>query len=377
MFTESFMNDKINILVVDDEPVVRQLLEAILVPEGYQLFFGVDGDEALKKAAEIFPDIILLDVMMPKMDGFEVCKQIRQLNATAHIPIFLITALDDRDSRIRGIAAGADDYISKPFDRIEILAKIRNKANQISIRGRHARVIPADQPEKSRHSYNELLVESLIWTLNPDIPDSEVFQSHRSKILTESRNLIMTRPDQGGQFYCLISNRLMMNDSVIVNSIYKQLLINNLNENISAREPDLLFETVGKQISQLSDELNIAALKNADFSVVAIYHDTYSGEITISGIHQQIFVCQSPSSKDNTQSGLYQVFPLQDKSKLSFKTPGVVFLFSPEILKEIRHQEIITFLNTHYTNASATDFSGRIKEYFNKFEDFIVMRLKY
>src|SRR5512147_618315 len=119
------MDQKPVILIVDDEPIGRQLLEAILFSEGYKLLFAEDGEMALEKVIENKPTVVLCDVMMPKMDGFEVCRRIRKDESIAHIPIFLITALDDRDSRIKGIDAGADDYISKPLDRIEILAKVR------------------------------------------------------------------------------------------------------------------------------------------------------------------------------------------------------------------------------------------------------------
>jgi two-component system cell cycle response regulator len=113
------------ILVVDDEAGARDTLEALLFREGYNLAFTSSGPEALKRAAELTPDVILLDVMMPGMDGFEVCWRLRADPLLAQVPILLITALDDRDSRLRGIEAGADDFVSKPFDRGELRARVR------------------------------------------------------------------------------------------------------------------------------------------------------------------------------------------------------------------------------------------------------------
>lgn len=120
------MSSGSKVLIVDDETIGRQLLEAVLFSEGFELEFAADGQEAYDKAKQLVPDLILMDVMMPHMDGFEVCKKIREDESLQKVPIVLITALDDRDSRLRGLDAGADDYISKPFDRIEVLAKVRN-----------------------------------------------------------------------------------------------------------------------------------------------------------------------------------------------------------------------------------------------------------
>jgi CheY-like chemotaxis protein len=120
------MSRSSKILVVDDESVGRQLLEAILYPEHFDLYYAESGTEAIDKALEIRPDLILMDVMMPEMDGFQVCRKLRKHEILGNVPIILITALDDRDSMIKGLDSGADDYISKPFDRIEVLAKVKN-----------------------------------------------------------------------------------------------------------------------------------------------------------------------------------------------------------------------------------------------------------
>src|SRR5690349_1524014 len=119
------MTKTTTILIVDDEPSGRETLAALLHTQGYNLAFAADGRGALTQAAALNPDLILLDVMMPEMDGFEVCRQLRGTPGLAEVPIMLITALDDRDSRLLGIEAGADDFISKPFDRVELRSRIR------------------------------------------------------------------------------------------------------------------------------------------------------------------------------------------------------------------------------------------------------------
>jgi putative two-component system response regulator len=113
------------VLMVDDEPTSRAALEALLYREGYQLAVASSGTEALSLAAALLPDLILLDVMMPDMDGYEVCRQLRAHPVLADVPIIIVTALDDRQSRLYGIEAGADDFISKPYDRVELRARVR------------------------------------------------------------------------------------------------------------------------------------------------------------------------------------------------------------------------------------------------------------
>jgi putative two-component system response regulator len=112
------------ILIVDDEYSGRETLQSILEGEGYNLIMAENGPQAIAQAKSILPDVILLDVMMPGMTGFEVCEKIRNDPQVAEIPIIILTALDDRDSLLRGLKAGADDFISKPFDRFELRARL-------------------------------------------------------------------------------------------------------------------------------------------------------------------------------------------------------------------------------------------------------------
>jgi DNA-binding response OmpR family regulator len=119
------MSPTATILIVDDNPVGRNTLEMLLLSPDYQFDFAGDGPTALAKAAELRPDLILLDVMMPGMDGFELCRRLRADASLAEIPVVMVTALDDRDSRLAGIEAGADDFIVKPFDQAELLARVR------------------------------------------------------------------------------------------------------------------------------------------------------------------------------------------------------------------------------------------------------------
>jgi putative two-component system response regulator len=112
------------VLIVDDEYIGRETLQAVLEGEGYELEMAENGLEAIEKAKKLLPDVILLDVMMPGMTGFEVCQRIRNDPEIAEIPIIILTALDDRESLLNALKAGADDFISKPFDRYELRARL-------------------------------------------------------------------------------------------------------------------------------------------------------------------------------------------------------------------------------------------------------------
>ena len=113
------------ILVVDDNPTVRQTMSLMLAEESLAVYYAEDGYSAYDLAVSLQPDLILLDVMMPMMDGFDVCRKLRQHPELGEVPIVMVTALDDRESRIRGIEAGADDFLSKPVDLIELKARVK------------------------------------------------------------------------------------------------------------------------------------------------------------------------------------------------------------------------------------------------------------
>ena len=114
------------ILAVDDLPENIELLEAYLAGQGYEIVTAANGEEALGKISGNQIDLILLDVMMPGIDGFEVTRRVRQDDAHRLLPIILVTSLNEREDRVKGIEAGCDDFISKPVDKMELQARVRS-----------------------------------------------------------------------------------------------------------------------------------------------------------------------------------------------------------------------------------------------------------
>ena len=114
------------LLIADDLPQNRELLEALLITAGHTVEFAVDGGDTLEKVAEFEPDVILLDIMMPKLSGYEVCRQLKSDDATRGIPILMVTALTEQGDIEKAVAAGADDFLSKPINRLEMLTRVRS-----------------------------------------------------------------------------------------------------------------------------------------------------------------------------------------------------------------------------------------------------------
>jgi two-component system response regulator VicR len=122
------MNEKI--LVVDDEKPISDILKFNLTKEGYQVMTAFDGEEGLKAVFEFEPDLVLLDVMLPKMDGFQVCRKVRE---KVNTPIIMLTAKEEEVDKVLGLELGADDYITKPFSMRELIARVKANLRRIVI----------------------------------------------------------------------------------------------------------------------------------------------------------------------------------------------------------------------------------------------------
>ncbi len=171
---------KSTILIVDDFPLGRKALGDLLEREGYDLAYAADGEEALRVARELEPDLILLDVILPIKDGFEVCRDLRADPRLAEAPVIMVTGLEDKESRLKGIEAGADDFISKPFDRTELRARVRT----ITRLNRYRKL--KDEHERLERAYAELAQthEGTLdgWVRALDLRDKET-EGHSERVV--------------------------------------------------------------------------------------------------------------------------------------------------------------------------------------------------
>jgi class 3 adenylate cyclase len=176
------------ILIVDDEPFNLDLLEQELMEHDYNIERAVDGVDALEKTESFRPDLILLDYMMPRMSGLEVVKQLRHNDQHKGIPVILLTAKATQEDKIKGLDAGADDYVTKPFDSFELLARVRA---MLRIKELHDRLEEWNRTlgEKVEQQVSELKrMDRLRRYLSPQIAetiladDENVFKTHRREI---------------------------------------------------------------------------------------------------------------------------------------------------------------------------------------------------
>ncbi len=152
---EEMIKDNKTILIVDDEPPIREVLVYNLKKEGYNVIEAEDGITAVNIATEQRPDLILLDIMLPKLDGLSVCKRIKN---TYNVPILMLTAKDSEIDKILGLELGADDYITKPFSVRELVARVKANLRKVDISSNATRL---DAYETEKKKTNKIIVNDL------------------------------------------------------------------------------------------------------------------------------------------------------------------------------------------------------------------------
>ncbi len=184
------------ILIVDDEPINLRLLRAHLVKQGFEVLEAANGDEALEQAAAQ-PDLILLDIMMPGMDGFETCSKLKENDDLKHIPVIFLSALTDTDIKTKGLEAGGVDYVSKPFDSRELLARVRThltlkrQERQIRLYADKLEDMVQERTQKLQEAEHELqrdydiqtVVNALLRSTIDNIPLEEMLQNSLQQML--------------------------------------------------------------------------------------------------------------------------------------------------------------------------------------------------
>ena len=123
---ETISPEETKILIVDDEASNRDIFTQFLKLEGFQVYSAVDGEDGLQKIEEIHPDLVLLDILMPRVDGYEVCRRIKDNPETLFLPVVMITALHGSEEKIKGVEVGADDFLSKPFNNLELVTRVKS-----------------------------------------------------------------------------------------------------------------------------------------------------------------------------------------------------------------------------------------------------------
>lgn len=181
------------ILVVDDTPLNVRLLSSILEIEGYLVITATNGPDALKLVPESAPDVVLLDVMMPGMDGFEVCQRIKAETASAHLPVVMVTALQDTANRVRALEAGADDFLTKPVDEVEVLARVKTlvaaKRNRAELENAYAAL---QRSEGLRDSLSQMLVHDLRTPLTAMIASLDILLTNYGDKMDEMQNELLS-----------------------------------------------------------------------------------------------------------------------------------------------------------------------------------------
>jgi signal transduction histidine kinase len=182
------------VLIVDDEEENRMLLEALLESQGYRVVTAADGAQGFKAVKADPPDLILLDIMMPGQDGFEVCRQLKADPATWFIPVVLVTALSEREDRIRGIEAGADDFLSKPIHRWELLTRTKSLLRIKSLRDDLQRSYEQlKRLEELRDRLIHLLIHDLKGPLTSLLLGADLLMAHAEEPVVEEKHWDLLR----------------------------------------------------------------------------------------------------------------------------------------------------------------------------------------
>lgn len=174
------------ILVVDDEKPISDIIKFNLVKEGYNVVCAFDGDEALKMVYQVNPDLVILDVMLPKLDGFQVCRKIRE---TFSMPIIMLTAKEEEVDKVLGLELGADDYITKPFGMRELIARVKANLRRIEIA-----VVPEDKDSHVITSSNLTIdLDRYEVKKDDDVIELTLREFELLKFLSTQENQIFTR----------------------------------------------------------------------------------------------------------------------------------------------------------------------------------------
>jgi signal transduction histidine kinase len=266
------------ILVVDDERHQRRLLEVMLGPEGYVLLTAANGEEALAIVARDPPDLILLDVMMPGMDGYQVAAQLKGNVATTHIPLIMVTVLDDRSGRMLGLGAGAEDFLSKPVDRAELCVRVRNLL-RLKAYGDHY-----DQ-------YSQVLEAEVVARTADLVARTKALEQQAVERLLLTERLSLATAAQlrfKDEFLSHVSHELRSPLTAIKQ--FTSILMSGLAGDLNARQREyqqIVIKNIGQLQSMIDDLLEVTRLE--------------TGKLTVE--HESVSVASAVTDSFNTLQG--------------------------------------------------------------------------
>ncbi len=180
-------NHRAKILVVDDEPINVELISGYLEND-YELIPAYSGKEALEKVESAKPDMVLLDIMMPEISGYEVCEKVKRQDSTRFLPVVMVTALTDLEDKVRAIDAGADDFLSKPINRIELIARVRSL---IKSKSYHDQLIRSKEQIEAQNDFKTIMTNILPVILQ-NIPPAKMNEV-LSRMSREVEDIIWTK----------------------------------------------------------------------------------------------------------------------------------------------------------------------------------------
>jgi len=251
--TDTLYKNKPVILVVDDTLTGRRAVASALQEKEYDLSLVSNGRDALSLAVKLQPDVILLDVMMPDLSGYEVCRQIRSNPALSEVPILMVTSLTDREERLKGIASGADDFISKPFDPLELSTRIRT-------------ITRLDRYRKLRERNHQLT------SMKRDLVDLEQKKTHLQKLvmvddltqLHNRRSLLLKGRDEFDR-----AKRYKVDLSALMIDVDK---FKNINDTLGHRVGSFILKSVAAELSGNLRALDIAGRYGGDEFLILLPH---------------------------------------------------------------------------------------------------------
>jgi DNA-binding response OmpR family regulator len=179
------------ILVAEDEPNLRKLLEVIIGKEGYKVIAVANGEDAWHAINEVAPDLVLTDIMMAKMDGIELCRRIRAQSQFDQVPILMLTAKDEQLDKYQGFREGADDYLTKPFDPVELVFRIQAHLRRAASAGRPAtEVSEIGSLRLDRKNYQAIVEERVIQLTKSEFAILAHLMAHADEIVSSEQLLV-------------------------------------------------------------------------------------------------------------------------------------------------------------------------------------------